>query len=124
MKRYLLDTHILLWWLADDKKLSAKNRKIISDPENQIYVSAATIWEIVIKKGLGKLEVPDNILDIIKESNVVLLSISADHAFYVKNLPNIHNDPFDRLLISQSNIEDFALITNDKLIKKYKCKCI
>src|SRR5262245_7975158 len=99
MNSYLIDTHILLWWLSNDKKLTKKISSLISDSENQILVSSVSIWEIVIKKSLNKLKTPDNLKGILKESDFKILPITADHAFQLEQLPPIHNDPFDRLLI-------------------------
>lgn len=123
MKRYLLDTHILLWWLANDKKLTKKVTTLITNPKNHIIVSAASVWEIVIKKSLGKLETPDNLKEAILAHHFELLPISVDHALYLEHLPNIHNDPFDRLLIAQSIVEDLTFVTADKIIPKYDIDC-
>ncbi len=120
---YLIDTHVLLWWLSDDGQLIQKTKNLIEDPDNSIIVSAASIWEIAIKKSLNKLKAPDNLKDVLKANNVTFLPISVDHALYVECLPNIHYDPFDRLLIAQCNLENLTLITTDKTIIKYKIKC-
>lgn len=124
MKRYLLDTHILLWWLANDKKLEKRIRDIISKPTNHIIVSTVSIWEIIIKKSLGKLKVPDNLKEVIEINDFQILPIYADHTLYLENLPFIHNDPFDRLLISQSIVEEIPFITVDHIIPKYDLICI
>ena len=121
---YLIDTHILLWWLSDDKKLTKKVRDLIADPENYISVSTVSLWEIVIKKSLGKLKAPKNLKEIIEDSNIEFLTMSEDHALYVEHLPNIHHDPFDRLLIAQCIVEDLVFVTTDKIIPKYKIKCV
>lgn len=118
MSFYLLDTHIVLWWFANDKQLTKKIKDEIADPENHILVSAATIWEISIKKSLGKLKAPNNLKDII-ESEFEFLSIMAAHAQQVEFLPAIHNDPFDRLLIAQCMVEKLTLITVDGIIPRY-----
>ncbi|HJM68338.1 MAG TPA: type II toxin-antitoxin system VapC family toxin [Candidatus Babeliales bacterium] len=119
MKSYLLDTHILLWWLSSDEKLPAKTKELIEDPSNHIIVSAVSIWEIVIKKSLKKLKAPDNIKDILEENHIETLPITADHALFLQSLPYIHQDPFDRLLISQALVEDLVFVTVDKMILKY-----
>lgn len=124
MNEYLLDTHILLWWLAADKKLSDKKRAIITKPENTILVSAVTIWEIVIKKSLKKLNAPDNLLEILDENNLTLLPMTAEHALYIEQLPQIHADPFDRLLVAQSAVEDLILVTEDRIIPHYGIECL
>lgn len=123
MSHYLLDTHILLWWLSGDKKLGKKRTDLISSSTNRIMVSTVSIWEMVIKKSLGKLKVPDNIKEVIYDNEFEILSIAPDHVLYLQNLPAVHNDPFDRLLISQSICEDMIFVTADKIIPKYEIKC-
>jgi PIN domain nuclease of toxin-antitoxin system len=123
MNRYLLDTHILLWWLSDDKKLGKKRTELLAQSSNQIAVSTVSIWEIVIKKSLGKLKVPDNLKEVIYENEFEILSITPDHVLSLQNLPPIHNDPFDRLLITQSIYEDMVIVTADKIIPKYEVNC-
>ncbi len=121
---YLIDTHILLWWLSDDKKLSKNARSLIEDADNRILASSVSVWEIAIKKSLKKLKVPDNLKTIVEASDIEFLPITADHAWRVEQLPAIHNDPFDRLLIAQCMVEDLVFITADKIIPTYKIKCI
>lgn len=122
MNRYLLDTHILLWWLSDDKKLSKKRRDLISKASNSILVSTVSIWEIVIKKSLKKLSAPDDLKEVLYKNNFETLPIMIDHVLTLEHLPAIHNDPFDRLLIAQSIYEDLILITSDENIQKYHIK--
>ena len=123
MKTYLIDTHILLWWLSNDKKLTKKVKDLIANPENDILVSSVSIWEIVIKKSLNKLNVPDNLKEIVDTSDMKFLSMTVYHALYLENLPPIHSDPFDRLLIAQCIVEDLIFVTADKIIPKYKVNC-
>jgi PIN domain nuclease of toxin-antitoxin system len=123
MKAYLLDTHILLWWLFNDKKLTKDVKELIEDVDNDIVVSAVSIWEIVIKKSANKLEVPDNLQEILHENEIRLLSMKAEHAFYLEQLPKLHSDPFDRLLIAQCVVENLVFVTADKIIPHYKIKC-
>lgn len=123
MKAYLLDTHILLWWLGDDKKLTKRIKDLIDDSDNDIVVSAVSIWEIVLKKSANKLEAPDNLQDILHENEIRLLSMKPEHAFYFGKLPRLHPDPFDRLLIAQCVVEDLVFVTADKIIPQYKVKC-
>ena len=118
--KFILDTHILLWWLADDKKLPLQIREIITDPKNIVYVSSINIWEIEIKKSLGKLEAPEIDLEIIAKCQFEELPVYIKHVAALKSLPNYHNDPFDRLLICQSIIEKAKLLTDDNLIAKYQ----
>ncbi len=118
--KFLLDTHILLWWLGDDGRLSSGIRAVIANPENFIYVSAATVWEMSIKKSLGKLSFPDGLLTILKENQFQLLSIRAEHGLEIANLPAYHKDPFDRMLIVQAQTEGLILISQDIKFKQYK----
>lgn len=112
--KLLLDTHVLLWWLSDDGTLSKKAYAAIKDSSNLIFVSAATAWEISIKKSLGKLKAPDNLEEILEANNFQTLSITIPHALLAGQLPFHHEDPFDRLLIAQSQIEGLTLVTRDK----------
>jgi PIN domain nuclease of toxin-antitoxin system len=117
--RILLDTHILLWALSDDPKLSAKARKLIENAA-EIYVSAATFWELAIKAGLGKLNVNlDEIREYCLESGYVELPITSEHAIAVKDLEHHHRDPFDRLIIATAIIEPMKLVTADPIVAKY-----
>lgn len=116
----LLDTHVLLWWLADDASLSEIARNAIIENNNIVFVSAATIWEIVIKKGLGKLKIPGNLQDALGENYFQSLPVTARHALAVGKLPRIHQDPFDRMLIAQTKEEKLTLITRDQEIQKYR----
>ncbi len=117
--RLLLDTHVLLWWLANDETLGAKARKAIADTDNVVYVSAATMWEIVIKRSLGKLELPDGWATIVEEQPLRRLPVTWRHAIEVAKLPPLHRDPFDRMLVAQTIVEDLVLVTGDELLAKY-----
>lgn len=117
--RFLLDTHVFIWWMKQDKRLKKEISSILSDPENYIYLSIATVLEIVIKKTIGKLKVPHDWKVTLKESNFLLLPITLEYAYKLESLPLHHRDPFDRLLIAQSIVENTALITGDKKIWKY-----
>ena len=115
----LLDTHVLIWALENNPALSDKARKAIIDGGNMVFVSAASVWEISIKTAMGKLEVPDNLIEEIEIHRFTQLSINSDHAKLAGELPPIHKDPFDRMLIAQADIEKLTLVTQDKQIKKY-----
>lgn len=115
----LLDTHVLLWWLADDECLGTKARKAIADVNNLTFVSAASVWEIMIKKALGKLELPSSFHDILSAESFQPLDITMEHAFRVESLPPHHRDPFDRILIAQCQAERLTLVTKDPEIMKY-----
>ena len=117
---YLLDTHTFIWWIQDNLNLSYKSKEVISNPNNLIFVSSVNTWEITIKKSLGKLNVTDNLENIILKCGFEVLPINIKHTLYIENLDKYHDDPFDRLLISQAIIENLTLITRDENIIKYK----
>lgn len=117
--RILLDTNVFLWCLVDDKKLTPHARSIIVNADER-YVSSASIWEVAIKKSLGKLNVDiGELADAITSSGFLELPITAKHASLVFGLPNLHRDPFDRLLIAQAMSEPLIFLTADKLLNKY-----
>jgi len=117
--RLLLDTNALLWWLADDRKLSDEAREAIGNVDHSVYVSAVTVWEIVIKRRLGKLELPDNWAEVVANQPLCRLPVTWDHALRVAHLPDVHRDPFDRMLVAQAIEEDLVLVTGDKLLAQY-----
>ena len=119
MKRYLLDTHIFLWWLSGNSSLGPRAREVISNGMNDVYVSAATTWEISIKKALGKLKSPDDMDAIVEEERFLKLPISLYHGQIAGSLPPHHRDPFDRMLIAQAQAEGLILVTSDKMFAKY-----
>ncbi len=119
MKRLLLDTHALLWWLSDDADLGEKAKEAIADPRNQVYVSAASTWEISIKRALGKLEAPDDMSSIIEEEGFIPLDISLYHGDQAGQLPDLHRDPFDRMLVAQAHAEGLIIVTHDAAITQY-----
>lgn len=119
MSRLLVDTHALLWWLTDDPALSSPAREALADPGNEPLVSTASVWEIAIKRSLGKLTAPDDLPDRITEEGFSWLPISAVHAWRVHVLPTHHRDPFDRLLVAQALIERLPLITTDARFNQY-----
>ena len=117
---YLLDTHILLWWLSEPKKLTSPVFEVISNPTNEIFVSAVSAWEIAIKKGLKKLKAPKDLIQMLASKDLKQLPILFEHTLAVEKLKPFHNDPFDRLLIAQAKYEKMTIITADKWIPKYK----
>ena len=120
--RLLLDTHIALWALTDDPRLSPRARALINDPANQVIVSAATVWEIAIKHALGRDDMPisgDEALDWFRRAGYDLLSISPAHAAAIEHLPEHHRDPFDRLLVAQAITEPLRLLSRDPLVIRY-----
>lgn len=117
--RLLLDTQVLLWVVSDDKKLSKEARKLILDADD-VFVSSASIWEASIKAGLGKLDVGVNLLvGEIAKSGFLELPVRAAHAALVRDLPDIHRDPFDRLLVAQALSEPLRLVTADGHLGQY-----
>ena len=117
--RLLLDTHIYLWSVTDDCKLSKAARKLILDADD-VFVSAASIWEASIKAGLGKLDVDVKLLvSEIEASGFSELPVRGVHAAMVRDLPDIHRDPFDRLLVAQAMSEPLRLLTSDGHLSKY-----
>lgn len=117
--RLLLDTHIFIWWDRRLARVPPPLRAAIEDGANNIFVSAATVWEIAIKRALGKLEFPAPILETIAGLKFDLLSITGAHAEHAGRLPRHHNDPFDRMLIAQSMLEGLVLGTQDPKLKPY-----
>lgn len=116
--RLLLDTHALLWWLADEG-LNDQARKAIADPANLVVVSAASAWEISIKKALGKLAAPDDLEQQVQTGGFVPLAISIGHGIAAGRLPHHHEDPFDRVLIAQACAEGLTIVTRDKRFDAY-----
>lgn len=116
--RLLLDTHALLWWLAD-RELSKPARRAIGDPANDVFVSAVSAWEIAIKASLGKLKAPDDLADCLDEGGFETLPLRVDHALAAGALPRHHDDPFDRALIAQASIESLTVVTRDERFDAY-----
>jgi PIN domain nuclease of toxin-antitoxin system len=119
VKRLLVDTHVLLWWLADDDALSSTARSAIAEPQNEPPVSVASLWEIAVKRSLGKLSAPDDLPETITAEGFASLPIRAAHAWHVRDLPLHHRDPFDRLLVAQAQIEGVPVITADAAFGAY-----
>lgn len=118
----LLDTHIALWAITDDPRLSHAARELIASPDNFVWVSAASVWEIATKRALGRGDMPvssQQALEFFKQSGYRLLPIEAAHATAVENLPAHHQDPFDRILVAQALSEPMRLITHDPKIALY-----
>ena len=118
----LLDTHISLWAITDDPKLPKKARQMITSVSHEIFISAASIWEISIKHSLGRNHMPisgNQALAYFQEAGYRLLPITPEHAAYVETLPLLHADPFDRILIAQAQYEPMRFITHDSKLKDY-----
>ena len=119
---FLLDTHTFMWFLEDDKSLPSKSRNAIKDINNKCFLSIGCIWELAIKYSIGKLTTKTSFSEIgklIVENDIELLSISIEHLAQVLTLPFHHRDPFDRLIIAQSMVENLQIITKDKDFKSY-----
>jgi PIN domain nuclease of toxin-antitoxin system len=117
--RLLLDTHILLWWLANDPSLADKAETAIADPGSAVFVSAATAWEIAIKQALGKLDAPSDLERQIEVNRFEPLSITIGHAYSAGTLPRHHDDPFDRMLVAQALAEGLTIVTRDPRLSPY-----
>lgn len=126
--RALLDTHAFLWWISDDHRLSDRAREIIGDGRNELFFSAASGWEISIKVGLGRLEVPDKlerfIGDQLFRNAITALPIYLSHALHTRTLPDHHRDPFDRILIAQALLEEMPLLSTDPQIARYSVEVV
>jgi PIN domain nuclease of toxin-antitoxin system len=119
--RLLLDTHVLLWWLANDPSLAREANAAIANPASAVFVSAATAWEIAIKQALGKLEAPSDLERQIELNRFEPLSITIAHAYSAGTLPPHHDDPFDRMLVAQALAEGLTIITRDPRLNPYGC---
>jgi PIN domain nuclease of toxin-antitoxin system len=117
--KLLLDTHALIWILSDDPRLTAEAREAISDPETFVAVSPASAWEIEIKRALGKLDAPNDLLQQVADARFVPLSITLEHAITAGALPPHHRDPFDRMLIAQALLEGLTIATRDPRFEPY-----
>ena len=119
MRRLLLDTHALLWALDDDDELGEPARSAIVDPRNDVFVSAISMWEISIKRSLGKLKAPEDLLSTVEASGFRELPVTFVHADQAGGLPPHHRDPFDRMLVAQAQVEGLTIVTHDSVIAKY-----
>ena len=115
----LLDTHVFIWWDCSDSQLGASAAAEISDPANRIFVSAASVWEIAIKRQLGRLTFTGSPSQAITKNGFYSLPILGEHGEAAASLPLIHKDPFDRLLIAQSVARNLVLVTSDDFIRQY-----
>jgi PIN domain nuclease of toxin-antitoxin system len=117
--KLLLDSHTLLWWLMGSSRLSRAARRAISDPENAIFVSAVTVWELRLKQSLGKLTLPPDFDESLEREEFSQLPLLSAHTKALASLPWHHRDPFDRALIAQCLSEDLRLVTADKTLRNY-----
>lgn len=122
--RLLLDTHVVLWAAADPGRLPERVAAAIRDGDNEVLVSAATTWEVAIKRGLGRLTFPAAVTDVIAELRLTPLDITHEHAQHVEQLTDHHADPFDRILVAQAQVEEAVLATGDDHIRSYDVNTI
>ena len=123
----LLDTHAILWWLQDSRRLGARARKAILDPQASVYLSSASVWEIAIKSGLGRLRLrvdPEECIPALFAEGFLPLPIGIHHALAVRTLPLHHADPFDRILIAQARSDSLTLVTADPQIEAYDVRTL
>jgi PIN domain nuclease of toxin-antitoxin system len=117
--KLLLDTHAALWWLADDTRIGDDVTRHLTDDTNQVLLSAAVVWEVAIKRSLGKLDAPEDLAHTLLDAGAQPLPVTIDHAAAVEKLPWHHRDPFDRLLIAQALTEDAAIVSRDEPLSEY-----
>lgn len=123
----LIDTHAFLWFITGDKQLPEKTVKLIGNSDNKCFVSIASIWEIVIKLSLDKLEIKggfNTIEDFLNNNDIEILSVDFSHTKQLLTLEHPHNDPFDRIIIAQAITEKMVIVTKDRFFKEYKVKVI
>ena len=126
---YIPDTHVFLWAMVEPKNLSQLAAQIIENEQNELLLSSVVVWEIVIKREIGKIVFQKNNLEIfirrvIEEYGFIPLPVTSTHALELENLPGIHRDPFDRMLISQARVEKAILITSDRIIQNYDVETV
>jgi len=126
--KLLVDTHVFLSFISDDRRLSSRSLAALIDPGNELYLSVAGIWEIVIKHQIGKLPMPepvDRFLEQeINKNRILVLPILQDHVFRLLDLPLIHRDPFDRILVAQSIEDHLPIVSNDRMLSEYAIEII
>jgi PIN domain nuclease of toxin-antitoxin system len=132
--KYLFDTHTFLWAMVSPQKLSTEVKDVILDRNNLIYLSSASVWEIVIKSSLGKIKKIDKttstasienfIIKSVDVNDFMTLGIAVPHVLEIAKLEDFHKDPFDRILVAQARVENITILTKDKFIMKYKVKTL
>ena len=122
--KILLDTHVLLWCLAAPERLRPSVRTQIEDPDNTVYASAASAWEIEIKAALGKLQAPADLADQLRLRRFIELPVHVRHVRALRTLPPLHRDPFDRLLVAQAIVDDLSLVTRDERVRAYPVRSL
>lgn len=122
--RLLLDSHVLLWWASGDAQLGTGAVGQIDDPDNEVFLSAASVWELGIKAAAGRLDLPHDLVVRAVAEGLQPLPIDLDHAAEAASLPRLHGDSFDRMLIAQSRVEGLVLLTNDRVIASYDVRVL
>jgi PIN domain nuclease of toxin-antitoxin system len=122
--RLLADTHAALWLLGEDERLSAHADELLTDAANEVLLSAAVVWEVAIKRSLGKLHAPDGFANQLLDAGAIPLPVSIEHARAVGSLPWHHRDPFDRLLVAQAGLEDAILVSSDARLSQYRVRVV
>ena len=117
--KLLLDTHAALWWLADDDRIGEEVIRHLTDDTNQVLISAVVVWEVAIKRSLGKLDAPEDLAPTLLGAGAQPLPVTLDHAAAVEKLPWRHRDPFDRMLVAQALTEDAAIVSGDEPLSEY-----
>jgi PIN domain nuclease of toxin-antitoxin system len=126
--RILLDTHVFLWIIADDLRLTPRYESYFKDPDNDLFLSIASCWEIVIKTGLNRLHLPSPATEYLMKqldiNQVALLGIRPAHLKELETLPPLHGDPFDRMIVAQARSESMGLMSKDKAMRGYKARIL
>jgi PIN domain nuclease of toxin-antitoxin system len=126
--KLLLDTQVFLWMFLDQRKIGPKLWAMLRNCENELYLSAASAWEIAIKVRIGKMKLPSSPALYVprraRESNILALPITEEHALAVADLPAEHTDPFDRILVAQAQLESLTMVTSDPSFERYDVKCV
>lgn len=117
--KLLLDTHAALWWLSGDERFGDTAVRQLIDETNQVLLSAAVVWEVAVKRSLGKLEAPEDLAPTLLDAGAQALAVSLDHAAAAERLPWHHRDPFDRMLVAQAVIEGAAIVSRDEALRPY-----
>lgn len=120
MTRFLLDSHVVLWLSGQPTRLPADLRAALADPDHEVLVSSATLWELNIKAKLGRLELPANFRGLLRQQGMEELPVAWVHAEGAAQLPLLHGDPFDRMLVAQASAEGLTLVTQDAAVLSYR----
>ncbi len=116
----MIHIHILLWWLCDNPRLRTQTRNLIASSDNRIYISSVSVWEASIKRTLGRLEFdPEELMAAIESGEFLEIAVTIQHGLVAGSLPRHHDDPFDRMLIAQAQVESLSIITHDAQFKHY-----